>query len=99
MSIKITLKKNIADKIIKNYVLFVDENFKILGLNKISLNKDEKIIKNTISSNKNNLKDFLIFNLNPNQKVILIKLSKNISALDNEKIGANFFNFLKSNSK
>jgi len=98
MSIKISLKKNIADKIIKNYVLFADENFKILGLNKISLNKDEKIIKNTISSNKNNLKDFLIFNLNPNQKVILIKLSKNISSLDNEKIGANFFNFLKSNS-
>ena len=56
MSIKISLKKNIADKIIKNYVLFADENFKILGLNKISLNKDEKIIKNTISSNKNNSK-------------------------------------------
>ena len=35
MSIKISLKKNISEKNIKNYVLFADENFKINGLSRL----------------------------------------------------------------
>ena len=40
MSIKISFKKNIPSKYIKNYVLFVNEDFKINGLSKIQLQKD-----------------------------------------------------------
>ena len=41
---------------------------------------------------------FLSFNLNPSQKIVLIKIKKNQSSLENEKIGAEFFNFTKTNS-
>ena len=51
MSIKITLKSNINDKLVKNYVLFCDENFKIFGLSKLSLNKQSEIINKTVNSN------------------------------------------------
>ncbi len=37
MPIQVSYKKNINDKLIKNYVLFTDESFKIYSLNKISL--------------------------------------------------------------
>ena len=43
-------------------------------------------------------KDFLIFNINSIQKIILIKIKKNSSTVDNEKTGAKFFDFIKNNS-
>ena len=39
MSIKITYKTGSNDRGVKNYVLFSDEEFKINGLSKLSLNK------------------------------------------------------------
>ena len=59
MSIKVSFKKNIVENKIKNYVLFSDENFKISGLNKISLNKDSGFINKIINNNK--IKDQRIF--------------------------------------
>ena len=97
MSIKITLKNNTKDNQVKNYVLFCDENFKINGLNKLSLNKQSKLINDSIQSNNLKKKDIIFFNINPIQKIILIKIKKNQSSLESEKIGAKFFNFMKSN--
>ena len=97
MSIKITLKNNTKDNQVKNYVLFCDENFKINGLNKLSLNKQSKLINDSIQSNNLKKKDIIFFNINPIQKIILIKIKKNQSSLETEKIGAKFFNFMKSN--
>ncbi len=48
MSIKISFKKNIAPKNIKNYVLFVNEDFKVNGLNKLQLQKDSIFINQVI---------------------------------------------------
>ena len=98
MHIKINLKKSINDNAIKNYALFTDQEFKVNSLNKLRLAKFANEINRTISSNKSNKKEFLVFNLNPHQKIILIKLKKDMNSLDNEKVGANFYNFLKSNS-
>ena len=98
MSIKINLKKSINDNAIKNYALFTDQEYKVNSLNKLRLSKFTYEINKTINSNKSTKKDFLIFNLNPHQKIILIKLKKDISSLNNEKVGANFYNFIKSNS-
>ena len=98
MSIKLTFKKSINERLIKNYVLFTDENFKIIGLNKLSVSKYSNIINKTIEINKIKNKKFLIFNLNPYQKVILIKLKNKIDSIENEKIGAEFYNYIKSNS-
>ena len=98
MSIKITQKNKITDKQVKNYVLFTDESFEIFGLSKLPLNSDSSAIKRSINSNKSKDKEFLIFNLNPTQKIILIKIKKKQSSSENEKKGAKFFSFIKSNS-
>ena len=58
MSIKISFKKNIPSKYIKNYVLFVNENFKINGLSKIQLQKDSNFIYQVIRSSVTKKKIF-----------------------------------------
>ena len=98
MSIKISYKKVISEKIIKNYVLFSNDEFKINGFNKLSLNKNSNQINKTINSNKSPKKEIISFNLNPEQKIILIKIKKTQTTTDNEKNGANFYNYIKSNS-
>jgi len=98
MSIKISIKKSFNPKLVKNYVLFCDENFKINGLNNLILKNQSSEINKTININKSEKKDFLIFNINSTQKIILVKIKKNNLAVDNEKIGANFFNFIKDNT-
>ena len=40
----------------------------------------------------------MYFNLSPNLKVILVKIPNSKNSLDNEKIGAKFYDFIKSNS-
>ena len=97
MSIKITHKIASNDKSIKNYVLFSDEEFKINGLNKLNISKSSNHITKLIISNKNKKKDFISFNLNSDQKIILIKIKNKLTATENEKKGANFYNYLKSN--
>ena len=97
MSIKITHKTASNDKSIKNYVLFSDEEFKINGLNKLNISKSSNHITKLIISNKNKKKDFISFNLNSDQKIILIKIKNKLTATENEMKGANFYNYLKSN--
>ena len=97
MSIKISLKKTINEKLVKNYAVFSNENFKINGLNKIPLNIHSKFITNIINSKNTKKNNFLHFNLNSNQTVTIIKIKKNQSSTDNEKTGAEFFNFINSN--
>ena len=97
MSLKILYKNSISDSLIKNHVLFADENFKIHGLNKLSLNKQSNQINRTINSYKSKKKEFIIFNYSPDQKIILINIKKGQTSTDNEKKGANFYNFTKSN--
>ncbi len=81
MSIKISQKNKVEDKQVKNYVLFAGEGFEIFGLNKISLNSQSSFIKKSINSNKSKDKEFLVFNLNPTQKIILIKIKKKTTVL------------------
>ncbi len=98
MSIKITLKNNVNDKLVKNYVLFCDENFKIKGLDKLPISDQSNLIKKTITSNMPKDKEFLLFNINSIQKIVLIKIKNNQNSLENEKKGASFYSFIKSNS-
>ena len=97
MSIKISYKKRISEKTIKNYVLFTNEDFVISGLKNIYLSKNSALINKTIKSNKTKKNDIISFNLNSDQKIILIKIKKNQTPTENEKKGANFYNFIKSN--
>ena len=98
MSIKISFKKNIVSKYIKNYVLFVNQDLKINGLNKLSLQKNSNFINQIIKSSVIKKKDFLTINLNSSQNIVLIKIKNAQLTLENEKKGADFFNYIKSNS-
>ncbi len=97
MSIKVSFKKNVVENKINNYVLFSDEKFNVLGLNKTSLSKNSSIINKIISNNKLKDKNFLIFNLNPSQKVIIVKFKNILSSNEIEKLGAEFYNYIKVN--
>ena len=97
MSIKISLKKNISEKNIKNFVLFCDEKFKIMCFDKLPIIKQSLLIKKSINTHKTE-KDFISFNINPLQRIILIKLKNYKEASENEKKGAEFFSYIKSNS-
>ena len=98
MPIKITYKKGTNDKFIKIFVLFTKEGFKIHALDKTSLSNKDSFIGEIIKKNKGKNKNFLSFDLNSNQKIILVTLSKKPTSLENEKIGAEFYNFIKLNS-
>ena len=98
MSIKIRLKSSLNEKLVKNHVFFANQDFKISGFNKLSIFKSSDLITKTINSNKLNDKNFLSFNINPTQKIILIKIKNNQSPLDIEKVGADFYRYLKANS-
>ena len=97
MSIKITLKKNISEKNIKNYVLFCDEKSKIMCFHKLPLFKDSHVINKCINTHKSK-KEFVSFNINPEQTITLVKLKDYKVASENEKKGAQFFNYIKSNN-
>jgi len=96
MSIKINFKKDINKKIFTNYVLFCDENFKISGLNVLPFSKHSGVINKSVS--KSELKDKIIISLNldPNLKLILIKVKKN-NPMNNEKLGAQFYKYINEN--
>ena len=98
MAIQISYKKQINEKLIKNYVLFSDDGFKIHSLNEMTLGKKASFIKEIIKKNESKKSNFLAFNINSIQRIILISLKKKTNSLENEKIGADFYNFIKSNS-
>jgi len=98
MSIQISYKKQINEKLIKNYVLFSDDDFKIHSLNEMTLGNKVSFIKEIIQKNESKKGKFLAFNINSIQRIILISLKKKTNSLENEKIGADFYNFIKSNS-
>ena len=64
MSIKITFKKNISNKLIKNYVLFSNDDFKINALNSLPIEKNTAAINKTIKSSYIKNKDFISFQIN-----------------------------------
>ena len=97
MPIKISYKKTITDKVIKTFVLFVEEAFREHVLNNTPLANSSSFVSEIIKKNQNKNKKFFAFNLNASQKVILVSIKKKSNSLANEKIGAEFYNFIKSN--
>ena len=98
MSIKIRLKNSLNEKLVKNHVFFTNQDFKITGFNKLSIFKHSNLINKSINTYKTDNKNLLSFNIKPDQKIILIRIKRNLSSLDIEKIGADFFSHIKSNS-
>ena len=78
MHIKITYKKANRHKLIKTFVLFAAEGFKAHALNKTSLANKAIFVNEVIKKNESKNKKFLAFNLNSNQKIILVSIKKNL---------------------
>jgi leucyl aminopeptidase len=92
-------KRSLNLKKQNNLILFVDSDLKVKGLENSLLDKNLYLINKTISLNKNKIKDFFSFDLNTNLKITLIKIdSKSKNFKNSEKIGAKFFEYIKSNS-
>ena len=97
MSIKISIKNSLSQKSVKNHVFFTNKNFKINELSKLPISKFSNFINQSLSFNELGDKNFLSLDINASQKVILIKIKDNQSPLEIEKIGAEFYVYLKSN--
>ena len=100
MTPKIVIKNSSNTKNIKNFAVFCDKNFKIYNLNSLEISKFSSQTIQTIKNINKDIKDkkkFLIFNLNPSQNIVLIKTDNSNIDYENEKLGAEFFDFLKSN--
>ena len=96
MLIKYGLLKKIDLKKTSNFTLFCDENFKIFNLNNLGFLK-QNIVNSLINNNKNQKNSFLHLNYSGNQNLIIIKIKRNQKSIENEKLGAKFYDFLHSN--
>ena len=97
MSLNISIKPKFSIKNIRNIVLFCDERYQSGALDKIFDNSESDKIKRALKLIGNKNQNFFTFDLSISQKIIFIKLSKNLKSLDFEKKGADFFDFIKSN--
>ena len=96
MTIKFNYVNKIDLKITKNLTLFSNENFKILNFKTLALS-NQNLISDLIENNSDKKKNFLHLNLNKNQNLIIIKVKKQ-SSVQNEKLGAEFYDFISTNS-
>jgi leucyl aminopeptidase len=88
--------KFLKQNLVKNLLIFCDENFvpKKLDLN-FSKSTYSNILKGIEIEKKNvEKKEYLIFSINPTQKIFAFKTNKNSTSLDNEKLGGKFFEIL-----
>ena len=97
MSIKITFKNSKSESSIKNYALFTNEKFQIYGLRRLPIYGQSNQINKIIGTyNDLDKKSYLLFNLSSTIKILLIKLKNTQKFVENEKTGAKFYDFLKS---
>jgi leucyl aminopeptidase len=83
----------------KNILIFCDLNLKISGLDECFSKQKISEIKKNILNEQNLIKkeNIIVFNINPNQKIIVQRISENSESTSNEKNGAILLNVLKKN--
>ena len=81
-----------------NCVFFCDNEFKIEGLNFGFKKNNINIIKKFINRELIRKNKIICFDISPLQKIIIILIEKNISRLEYEKLGAQFYELLNKNS-
>ena len=93
MTVQINYKSIISKNIAGNQVLFVDENFDIKEIKKyISMN--EYSLLADLLKVKEKKKDFISFEISSKKTIFLVSIKKNISVLNLEKLGADFYDFI-----
>ena len=79
-----------------NLALFVEDNFNVSSLKKKVSNVELSYIQE-ILKNYNLTKNILTFDLNSKKRIILINVKNNLKSFDVEKLGAEFYDFIKNN--
>ena len=98
MSIKISIKKNINNKDIRNYVLFCDENFNISSLKNYISNNEFSYIADLLKTSDLK-KNLLFFEINSKKTIYLISIKKDFKTSDVESLGAKFHSFINYKKK
>ena len=98
MSIKISIKKNINNKDVKNYVLFCDENFNIASLKKY-ISGSELLYISDLLKNSDLKKNLLFFEINSKRTIFLISIKKDLKTSDVESLGAKFHSYINYDKK
>jgi leucyl aminopeptidase len=78
-------------------VVFFKDYLKIDNENSEFSNTDIKLIIEFFSVLKSKKNEFITFDLSPSKKIILVNLKSNLNLYNLEKLGANFFDFIKKN--
>ena len=97
MYTKISFKNSKYKKNLKNSVFFVNEKFQIELLKKFFSNNEYLYFKEILKS-KDLKKRLISFDLNSKNRIILISVKTKIKNYEIETLGANFFEFIKSNN-
>ena len=95
MSIKISIKSSTGNMSAQNYVLFCSKNFNISNIKKYITNNEFYYI-NDLLKNTDKKKNFYSFDLNSKKKIILVNVKDDLSSSDVEKLGAEFYDFVKN---
>jgi len=98
MSIQINYKNDSFKKNPNNFVLFVDENFNIGGLNKYISSIESSYISDLLKT-CDLKKNLLVFEVNSKKKIILISIKKNLETTDVENLGAEFYSYINYRNK
>ena len=98
MSIKISFKKTIALNLIKNYVLFCDENFSVNNLRKYLSISETSYISDLIKTSDLK-KKLLVFKINSKKTIYIIPIKKNLLSSDLENLGGEFHKYINYNKK
>ena len=97
MAINLKYFNKIKEKDTKNIVLFSSKENKIYGKNISIIGNELSNINKIIKSSEMNDEEIFYFNIDVRKKIILVKINERNSSLENEKIGAKFFDFIKKN--
>ena len=96
MAIKLNFLNGKSQISAKNLALFSDENFQIYNIKSLNL-PNQGLISDLVQNNKDKKKEILHLNLNKNQNLLVIKIRKNQVSIENEKLGAKFYDFIDLN--
>ena len=98
MTVQISYKKKLNNKLVDNLIFFVNENFDISNIKKNLTSLEFSFISEMMKVNDSD-KRILIFDLSSKKKIVLVSLKNDLNNFDVEKLGAKFYELFKEFKK
>ena len=90
MSIKISYKNTLKNKLASNIVLFVNEKFNITNIKKFISNNEFSYIGDLLKTNDLK-KNIFVYEVSSKKKIVLISIKSDLKISDVENLGAEFY--------